>query len=26
LVFDEGALVADGDPRAAVDHYRALVG
>ena len=26
LVFDEGALVADGDPQAAVDHYRALVG
>ena len=26
LVFDEGALVADGDPGAAVDHYRALVG
>jgi biotin transport system ATP-binding protein len=26
LVFDEGELVADGDPRAAVDHYRALVG
>jgi len=26
MVFDEGALVADGDARAAVDHYRALVG
>jgi biotin transport system ATP-binding protein len=26
LVFDEGSLVADGSPRAAVDHYRSLVG
>jgi biotin transport system ATP-binding protein len=26
LVFDEGRLVADGIPRTAVDHYRALVG
>ncbi|HMG32066.1 MAG TPA: ABC transporter ATP-binding protein [Jiangellaceae bacterium] len=26
LVFDEGALVADGPPAAAVGHYRALIG
>jgi biotin transport system ATP-binding protein len=26
LVFDEGQLVADGQPTVAVDHYRALVG
>jgi biotin transport system ATP-binding protein len=26
LVFDEGRLVADGNPRMAVDHYRARVG
>jgi biotin transport system ATP-binding protein len=26
LVFDEGSLVADGSPRAAVDHYRSLAG
>ncbi|HEX6577831.1 MAG TPA: ABC transporter ATP-binding protein [Jiangellaceae bacterium] len=26
LVFDEGMLVADGPPAAAVDHYRALIG
>ena len=26
LVFDQGMLVADGPPAAAVDHYRALIG
>jgi biotin transport system ATP-binding protein len=26
LVFDEGMLVADGPPAAAVGHYRALIG
>jgi biotin transport system ATP-binding protein len=26
LVFDEGTLVADGPPAAAVGHYRALIG